>query len=65
MQTRLLPYRTGSAGAAAIAHTLGLRRLRTEGSRFRPREGDLIVNWGAHVVPDRLNHTPLKWLNYP
>jgi glutathione synthase/RimK-type ligase-like ATP-grasp enzyme len=25
----------------------------------------MIVNWGAHAVPDYLNHTPLKWRNYP
>jgi len=43
---RVLPYRQGSRSAAVLAEALGGRVLRLEGSTFRPRRGDLIINWG-------------------
>lgn len=43
---RILPYRQGSRSAAALAEAIGGRVLKLEGSRFTPRNGDLIVNWG-------------------
>jgi len=46
MRIRVLPYRAGSRSAAALADALGGRVLRLEGSSFRPRMNDLIINWG-------------------
>lgn len=43
---RILPYKSGSRSARALADALGGRVLRLEGSTFRPRRGDLILNWG-------------------
>jgi len=50
---RILPYRQGSRSARALADAIGGRVLRLEGSQFRPRQFDLIINWGntAHRVP--------------
>lgn len=54
---RIYPYKQGSRSARALADALGGRVLKLEGSRFRPRAGDLIINWGATRCPfqDRLN----------
>lgn len=46
MRYRVLPYKQGSKSAKALATALGGRVLRLEGSTFRPRAGDLIINWG-------------------
>ena len=62
---RILPYRQGSRSARALADAIGGRVLRLEGSRFRPRRNDLIINWGnttAGYVYDCpvLNHDGLR-----
>lgn len=44
---RVLPYRQGSRSAAALAEALGGRVLRLQGSTFRSRPDDVIVNWGC------------------
>lgn len=43
---RLFPY--GPSGSArALSQRLGIPRIRIDGtSRFRPRDGDVLVNWG-------------------
>lgn len=47
MAYRVLPYRAGSRGATSLAAALpGGRCLRLRGSNFRPRAGDIIINWG-------------------
>lgn len=46
MRIRVLPYRQGSRSARALADALGGKVLRLEGSRFRPRPTDVIINWG-------------------
>lgn len=48
---RLYSYNQGSRSAAAIAEALGGRVLRREGSTFRRRPDDLVINWGATAVP--------------
>lgn len=46
MSIKVLPYRAGSRSARALANALGGRVLRLEGSRYVPRQRDLIINWG-------------------
>jgi len=46
MSYRVIPYRAGSRSATALAEALGGRVLRLEGSRFRARHTDTLVNWG-------------------
>lgn len=46
MRIRVLPYRQGSQGAQALADALNGRVLRLQGSRFRKRPRDIIINWG-------------------
>lgn len=49
MRVRVLPYKQGSKSARALADAMGGRVLRLRESRFRPREDDLIINWGSSV----------------
>lgn len=46
----IYPYNPHSASAKA----LGFRRIKHVNSRYRPRYGDLIINWGSTRVPDEL-----------
>lgn len=53
MRIRIYPYRVGSQSANLLRDTFqqfgfDAKLLRREGrSRFQPREGDLIINWGS------------------
>ena len=56
MSFKVIPYRQGSSGARELATALGGRVLRLEGSRYRGRPGDVIINWGktdGHPLLDR------------
>lgn len=43
-----------SLGAKQLAHALGAKRIKHEGSRFRGRYNKVVVNWGASVVPEQV-----------
>lgn len=49
MRARILPYRTGSSGARELSRALGVLRVNPDHNRrrFRPRPGDVIINWGS------------------
>jgi carbamoylphosphate synthase large subunit len=51
MSIKVFPYRAGSRGAKALADACGGRVLRRQGSKYRYREGDLVINWGASDCP--------------
>lgn len=40
------PYKGGSASAKTLADTLGAKRLKLEGSNYKPRDTDVVINWG-------------------
>lgn len=46
MAIKIYPYKQGSRSARLLADTIGGRVLRLEGSRYQPRPGDLVINWG-------------------
>jgi glutathione synthase/RimK-type ligase-like ATP-grasp enzyme len=48
---KVFPYRAGSRGAKALADAVGGRVLLRKGSKYRFREGDLVINWGASDCP--------------
>lgn len=50
---RVYPYKQGSRSARILADALGGRVLKLEGSRFRAKPGDAIINWGASFFPFR------------
>jgi glutathione synthase/RimK-type ligase-like ATP-grasp enzyme len=47
MSIKIYPYKQGSRSARALADALGGRVLRLQGSTYRYRERDTIINWGA------------------
>lgn len=51
MRIRIFPYKAGSNSALALSRSLGVKRLRHEGSRFIPKVNDVIINWGSSVLP--------------
>jgi glutathione synthase/RimK-type ligase-like ATP-grasp enzyme len=51
MSVKVFPYRAGSRGAKALAEAVGGRVLRRQGSAYRYKEGDLVINWGASDCP--------------
>lgn len=61
MRTFIYPYKPYSASAKALAERLGVKRIRHKNSRFKPKQGDLIINWGASSMPHR---SPAYVLNY-
>lgn len=63
MAIKIYPYKQGSRSARLLADTLGARVLRLEGSRYRPRQGDMVINWGNSVSPWN-DDDPITLLNY-
>lgn len=57
MAYKVYPYKQGSRSAKLLADTLGGRVLKLQGSTYRPRVGDVIINWGA-------GHTPYPYAPY-
>lgn len=51
MAIKVFPYRAGSRGAKELAEALGARVLKRQGSKYRYRAGDLVINWGASDCP--------------
>lgn len=51
MTFKVYPYKQGSAGAKALAVALGGKVLKHVGSKYRPKAGDVVVNWGAGAPP--------------
>lgn len=60
MRVRIYPYNAGSRSAKLLSETTGFLRLKTEGSLFRPRSDDVIINWGSTSCP---SFSPAKVLN--
>lgn len=50
----LYPYKTGSAGAKALAQALGVKRIKREKSKFRGRPDKTVINWGNGALPDQV-----------
>lgn len=49
---KVYPYKQGSASAKLLSEGLGGRVLKVVGSRYKPKEGDVVLNWGAKDPPE-------------
>lgn len=65
MTTRIYSYNPYSASAKALAEALGVKRIKHENSRYRPRVGDTIINWGSSKLPDKIEESSALILNDP
>lgn len=52
MAFKVYGYKQGSASAKALAAALGGKVLKHVGSKYKPRRGDVVINWGSGNVPD-------------
>ena len=62
----IFPYAQGSEGAKMLAETLGCKRILREGSTFKKKPDDVVINWGASDCPaayDALNKDIKNILN--
>ncbi len=50
-QLRVYPYKQGSKSAKTLAEALGGKVLKHVGSKYKPRAGDLVINWGSSDLP--------------
>lgn len=51
VRVRIYSYNQGE-GSKNLSEKTGWPRLRHQGSTFRPRRGDVVVNWGSKNTPD-------------
>jgi len=61
MRYRILPYKQGSKSAKSLSEELGGKVLKLEGSKFKPKPDDLIINWGNSE--QRVLIYPQRFLN--
>lgn len=54
MAINLFPYKDGSASAKALALELGVKRIKTVGSKYRGSKDNWVINWGATKLPDEV-----------
>jgi glutathione synthase/RimK-type ligase-like ATP-grasp enzyme len=51
MTLLIYPGNPHSQGAKALAQELGIKRIKHHGSRWKPKAGDTVINWGAVSCP--------------
>jgi hypothetical protein len=44
---KILPYKTGSSSAKALSEALGIKRLKLQNSKWKPKADTVIINWGS------------------
>ncbi len=54
------PYKAGSKSCGAFTRLVNGKQLKLVGSKYRPRQGDVVVNWGSTQCPPL---APAKVLN--
>jgi len=52
MRFKVYPYKQGSRSAKMLAVALGGKVLKRINSKFVPKAGDVVINWGSSNVPD-------------
>lgn len=49
----LYSYNEASSSAKALAEALGIKRIKHQGSKFKPA-GKTVINWGSSVLPENI-----------
>lgn len=52
-----------SDSAKALANAIGAKRIKRDGSRYRTRDHDYVINWGSTTIPEQLRDSYI--LNSP
>lgn len=50
----LYPYKKGSNSAKLLAAAIGVKQIKTEGSKFKGSKNKTVINWGASTLPDEV-----------
>jgi glutathione synthase/RimK-type ligase-like ATP-grasp enzyme len=50
MRTFILPYNPASESAKKLSEAIGAKRIKHEGSRYKHKPGDVIINWGCSEI---------------
>lgn len=59
-RVRIHPYKQGSRSAKVLADALGGKVLKLEGSKFKPKPSDVIINWGSSKAERPWDHSVLN-----
>ena len=65
MSMKILPYKAGSESAKKLADALGIAKLKQEGSRWRGKAGDVLINWGVSKRGHPAFESQCRVLNKP
>lgn len=57
MKTFMYAYNEHSESAKALSQAMGIKRIKHENSRFKPREDKVVINWGATQIPEDITDT--------
>jgi hypothetical protein len=63
MTVFLFPYKLASEGAKNLAHALGIKKLKQEGSKFVGNKKKLVINWGNSETNKEIENSSV--LNLP
>lgn len=51
----IYPYKAGSASVKVLCDALGVKQIKTQGSKFKGNEDKIVINWGASKLPEEVN----------
>lgn len=59
----IYPYKAGSKSVKALKQALGIKSIKLLNSKFKPRAGKTIINWGSSSLPEE--YWECNILNHP
>lgn len=54
MSIVMLPHNPASEGAKAVVNNMRITRIKREGSSYKHREENIVINWGCPVCPPHI-----------
>lgn len=54
MVMKIYSYNNGD-GSKLLADAMGIKRIKHNRSLYRPKHGDIVINWGCTALPDKYN----------
>ena len=53
MPTYIYPYNSGSRSVNSLRRSMDIRKIRREGSRYRNRQTNKVINWGCGTIDNQ------------
>lgn len=54
MSIVMLPHNPASEGAKAVANNMRITRIKREGSSYKHRDENIVINWGCPAIPPHI-----------